>query len=57
MASRAVGQTLNADQAKRLAGLPADQRNAIRDDMNKQLAKSVLRQFPAISMRHDWCGL
>lgn len=36
-----VGQTLNADQAKRLAGLPADQRNTIRDDMNKQLAKNA----------------
>lgn len=45
----AVGQTLNADQAKRLAGLPADQRNAIRDDMNKQLAKSACAN-PTISM-------
>ncbi|MDQ0212145.1 hypothetical protein [Arthrobacter bambusae] len=41
----AVGQTLNADQAKRLADLPADQRNAIRDDMNRQLAKMSCGNF------------
>jgi hypothetical protein len=33
-------QSLNADQLKRLAGLAEDQRNAMRDGLNKELGKS-----------------
>lgn len=40
-----AGQTLNSDQAKRLAGLPTEQRTTIRNDMNKQLAKQVCGVF------------
>lgn len=34
-------EKLNADQLKRLAGLPSDQRDKIRDRMNQELGKSV----------------
>jgi hypothetical protein len=34
-------EKLNADQLKRLAGLPEDQRNQIRNRLNQELAKSV----------------
>lgn len=34
-------EKLNADQLKRLAGLPADQRDKIRDRMNQELAKNA----------------
>ncbi|WP_253951327.1 hypothetical protein [Paenarthrobacter sp. CM16] len=34
-------EKLNADQLKRLAGLPADQRDKIRDRLNQELAKNA----------------
>jgi hypothetical protein len=40
-AGQASGSALNADQLKRLKGLPEDQRNAIRDKLNQQLAKDA----------------
>ena len=36
-----ASEKLNADQLKRLAGLPADQREGIRDRLNGELAKNV----------------
>ncbi|WP_432246160.1 hypothetical protein ACRB8A_19235 (plasmid) [Arthrobacter sp. G.S.26] len=36
-----ASEKLNADQLKRLAGLPADQRDGIRDRLNQEMAKSV----------------
>lgn len=36
-----ASEQLNADQMKRLAGLPADQRDGIRDRLNREMAKSV----------------
>lgn len=36
-----TSEKLNADQLKRLAGLPEDQRNQIRDRFNQELGKSV----------------
>jgi hypothetical protein len=40
-ADKSTTEKLNADQLKRLAGLPEDQRNQIRDGLNQELAKSV----------------
>lgn len=36
-----ASEQLNADQMKRLAGLPADQRDGIRERLNQEMAKSV----------------
>ncbi|MBT2588530.1 hypothetical protein J7I86_22275 [Arthrobacter sp. ISL-95] len=38
-------EKLNADQLKRLAGLPADQRDKIRDRLNQELAKNACGDF------------
>jgi len=38
-------EKLNADQLKRLAGLPADQRDKIRDRLNQELGKNACGDF------------
>jgi hypothetical protein len=51
-----AGSALNADQLKRLAGLPADQRNAIRDQLNLQLGKNACNNLAFYSaMGGDNC--
>jgi hypothetical protein len=40
-----TSEKLNADQLKRLAGLPADQRDKIRDRLNQELAKNACGDF------------
>ncbi len=46
-------ENLNADQLKRLAGLPEDQRNGIRDRLNQELAKGVCAN-PASVLPWAW---
>ena len=40
-----TSEKLNADQLKRLAGLPSDQRDEIRDRLNQELAKAVCAEL------------
>lgn len=41
-----ASEQLNADQMKRLAGLPADQRDGIRNRLNQEMAKSLCLPNP-----------
>ena len=41
-----ASEKLNADQMKRLAGLPPEQRDGVRDRLNQELAKAVCQPSP-----------
>ena len=41
-----ASEQLNADQMKRLAGLPPAERDGIRDRLNQEMAKSVCQPSP-----------